>query len=121
MKPSRPSPDDRAGFRTTRWSVVQAAAGPHSGAAHEALAILCSAYWYPIYAFVRRSGHDAEDARDLTQGFFLRLLEKRDIGSADPLHGRFRGYLLGSVKHFLANEKARQRAEQRVGDLIGRI
>ncbi len=107
--------DDGSGFRTTRWSVVHAAAGPNSGVAREALATLCEAYWYPVYAFVRRSGHDAEEARDLTQGFFARLLEKRDIGSADPLHGRFRGYLLGSVKHFLANEKARQRALKRGG------
>ena len=107
--------DNRSRFRTTRWSVVHAAASPNSGAAHEALATLCEAYWYPVYAFVRRSGHSAEDARDLTQGFFARLLEKRDLGSADPVRGRFRGYLLGSVKHFLANEKARQRALKRGG------
>jgi RNA polymerase sigma-70 factor (ECF subfamily) len=109
------SADNRSRFRTTRWSVVHAAVGPNSGAAHEALATLCEAYWYPVYAFVRRSGHNAEDACDLTQGFFARLLEKRDIGSADPVHGRFRGYLLGSVKHFLSNEEARQRALKRGG------
>lgn len=109
------APDNRSGFRTTRWSVVHAAAGSGSGAAREALATLCEAYWYPVYAFVRRSGASAEDARDLTQGFFARLLEKRDVGGADPAHGRFRGYLLGSVKHFLANERARQRALKRGG------
>jgi RNA polymerase sigma-70 factor (ECF subfamily) len=114
--PNEPDPpDDRRRFRTTRWSVVHAAAGPDSGAAHEALATLCETYWYPVYAFVRRSGHDAEDARDLTQGFFTRLLEKRDVGGATPLHGRFRGYLLGSVKHFVANERARERALKRGG------
>jgi len=108
-------PDNRSRFRTTRWSVVQAAAGPRSGDAREALATLCDTYWYPVYAFVRRSGHAAEEARDLTQGFFVRLLEKRDLGSADPVRGKFRDYLLGAVKHFLANERARQQALKRGG------
>ena len=109
------TPDDRSRFRTTRWSVIQAAAGPNSGDARKALATLCDTYWYSVYAFVRRSGHKAEDARDLTQGFFTRLLEKRDIGSADPLRGKFRDYLLGAVKNFLANERARERALKRGG------
>jgi RNA polymerase sigma factor (sigma-70 family) len=110
-------PDDRSRsrFRTTRWSIVQAAAGPISGDARQALAALCETYWYPVYAFVRRSGHDAEDARDLTQGFFARLLERRDVGGADPVRGRFRDYLLGAAKHFLANERARRQALKRGG------
>jgi DNA-directed RNA polymerase specialized sigma24 family protein len=119
MSPPTPNgpdaPDNRSHFRTTRWSVVHAAAGPNSGDAHEALTTLCDSYWYPVYAFLRRSGQEAEDARDLTQGFFARLLEKRDIGSADPVHGKFRDYLLGAVKHFLANERARERALKRGG------
>jgi RNA polymerase sigma-70 factor (ECF subfamily) len=109
------SPEKRDRFRTTRWSVIHAAAGANSGDAHEALATLCEAYWYPVYAYVRRTGQKAEDARDLTQGFFARLLEKRDIAGADPVHGKFRDYLLGSVKHFLSNERARERALKRGG------
>jgi len=112
------APDNRDRFRTTRWSVIHAAAGPNSGDAHEALATLCEAYWYPVYAYVRRSGQKAEDARDLTQGFFARLLEKRDIAGADPVHGKFRDYLLGSVKHFLSNERARERALKRGGGRV---
>jgi RNA polymerase sigma-70 factor (ECF subfamily) len=104
-----------AAFRTTRWSVIQAAAGRDSAAAREALSILCETYWYPVYAFVRRSGCDPEEARDLSQGFFARLLEKRDLGSADPARGRFRGFLLGSVRHFLSNERDRVRALKLVG------
>jgi len=106
---------DHSRFHTTRWSVVHAAAGPNSGAAHEALATLCESYWYPVYAFVRRSGHDADDALDLTQGFFARLLEKRPFGKADPALGRFRGYMLGSVKHFMAHERAHANALKRGG------
>lgn len=105
----------RARFQTTRWSLIQAAVGQDSAAARDALATLCEAYWYPVYAFVRRSGNDPDEARDLTQGFFARLLEKRDIGSADPARGRFRGFLLGSVRHFVANERDRARALKRGG------
>ena len=102
-------------FQTTRWSVVQAAGAQDSSAARDALATLCESYWYPLYAFVRRSGYGAEDARDLTQGFFTRLLEKRDFRMADPERGRFRSFLLASLKHFLANERARARALKRGG------
>ena len=77
-------------FRTTRWSVVNAARAEDSSAAQEALAVLCETYWYPLYSFVRRSGLAAHDAEDVTQGFFARLLDKRDIGGADPQRGRFR-------------------------------
>jgi len=111
------APEDRhpARFRTTRWSVIEAAAGEDSAAARDALATLCETYWYPVYAFVRRSGCDADEARDVTQAFFARLLEKRDIGSADPGRGRFRAFLLGSVRHFLSNERDRARALKRGG------
>jgi RNA polymerase sigma-70 factor (ECF subfamily) len=119
MSPADDRPrDDRrhpASFRTTRWSVVRAAAGRDSAAATAALATLCDVYWYPVYAFIRRSGGDAEQARDLTQDFFTRLLEKRDLGSADPERGRFRSYLLGSVRHFLSNVRDRARAAKRGG------
>jgi len=114
------TPDNRhaARFRTTRWSVIQAAAGEDSKAARDALGTLCETYWYPVYAFVRRSGCDPDEARDVTQGFFARLLEKRDIGSADPTRGRFRGFLLGSVRHFLSNERNRARALKRGGGQV---
>lgn len=102
-------------FLTTRWSVVQAAGEEDSPASREALARLCEAYWYPLYAFVRRSGHDAAAARDLTQGFFARLLEKRDLAAADPGRGRFRSFLLANLKFFLANERERQGALKRGG------
>ena len=112
------TPEDRrhpARFHTTYWSVIQAAAGEDSAAARDALGTLCETYWYPIYAFVRRSGCDPDEAGDLTQAFFARLLEKRDIGMADPVRGRFRGFLLGSVRHFLSNERDRARALKRGG------
>ena len=102
-------------FHTTRWSVIQAAGGKDSEAARKALSELCENYWYPLYAFVRRSGNGVEDAEDLTQGFFARLLEKRDIGAAAPGRGKFRTYLLGSLKHFMANERDRGQALKRGG------
>lgn len=80
----------------------------------KALAWLCEAYWYPIYAFIRRQGHDPEDARDLAQGYFARLLERRDLQDVDPALGRFRSFLLASVRHFLSNERDRERAKKRV-------
>ncbi len=95
----------RAAFPTTRITLIQAAcAGPGSDA-REAVAILCSAYWYPIYAYVRRLGHPREEAEDLTQGFFARVLEKRYFHDFQPERGRFRSFLLTALKHFLANER----------------
>jgi RNA polymerase sigma-70 factor (ECF subfamily) len=79
------------------------------------LAELCQTYWYPIYAFIRRDGADAEQAMDLTQGFFARLLEKGDLADVDRSRGRFRSWLLASVKHFVANERDRERASKRGG------
>jgi len=115
-EPENPdAPRARAAFRTTRWSVVAAAGGKDSGAARQALAVLCESYWYPVYVFVRSTGHAAPEAEDLTQGFFARLLEKRDLRSADPARGRFRFFLLGSVRHFVANAEARERAVKRGG------
>lgn len=105
-------------FLTTRWSVVRAAArGEHpTGTDVEAaLASLCEGYWYPLYGYVRRQGHGADDARDLTQAFFARLVEKRDLDGAAPELGRFRAYLLAALKHFLANERERGRALKRGG------
>ncbi len=104
----------RSRFATTQWSLVLAAA--RTGAADpEALARLCSLYWYPVFAFVRRQGHSADEAQDLTQGFFTRLLEKRELGNADQDRGRFRSFLLTACRHFISNEADRIRAIKRGG------
>lgn len=106
----------RAGqFLTTHWSVVLAAADTSSPQAPQALATLCQAYWYPLYAFVRRQGHSPHDAQDLTQAFFARLLEKGYLKDVDRQRGRFRSFLLASLKHFLANQWDRARALKRGG------
>ncbi len=104
-------------FATTHWSVVLAAGGDRSAQADRALAELCADYWYPLYVFVRRRGHDADAARDLTQAFFAKLLEKNDLKAADPARGRFRSFLLTSMKNFLASEWRRQAAVKRGGDV----
>lgn len=102
-------------FDTTNWSVVIKAGGDHSSAAREALGTLCSAYWYPIYAMVRRYGYDATDAEDQTQAYFTRFLEKGWVKEVRPEHGRFRSFLLVSVRNFLHNERDRERAAKRGG------
>jgi RNA polymerase sigma-70 factor (ECF subfamily) len=102
-------------FATTHWSLVLAARGQPSPEARAALADLCRVYWYPLYAFIRRGGHGATAAEDLTQEFFARLLEKGWLGQADRTKGRFRSFLLAACKHFLANERARERALKRGG------
>jgi RNA polymerase sigma factor (sigma-70 family) len=94
----------RAQFTTTNWSEVVAAGDATLPGAAEALERLCRAYWYPLYAYVRRCGHSAEDARDLTQEFFHRLLASDWIARADQGKGRFRTFLLCGLKNFLANE-----------------
>jgi RNA polymerase sigma-70 factor (ECF subfamily) len=102
-------------FATTRWSLVLAAKDKAAPEARQALADLCTAYWYPLYAYVRRQGHDAEQAQDLTQEFFTRLLEKDFLRAVDPVRGRFRAFLLAALRHFLANEWDRAKASKRGG------
>jgi RNA polymerase sigma-70 factor (ECF subfamily) len=102
-------------FATTRWSIVVAAGRRSSPDVRAALATLCATYWYPLYAYVRRQGHAAEDAQDLTQEFFARLLEKNYVAAADRSRGKFRSFLLASLKHFLANEWRRGAAQKRGG------
>ncbi len=104
-------------FETTHWSLVAAAKPGEEGRsrAREALGELCRAYWYPLYAFARYRGHSADDAQDLTQAFFTRILETDGFACADPDRGRFRSYLLGAMKHFLANDWHRGRALKRGG------
>ncbi len=93
-----------AGFATTRWTVVLSAGDPGSPQAATALETLCRAYWYPLYAYVRRRGHSPADAQDLTQEFFSQLLQHRWVARADRHKGRFRSFLLMAMKRFLANE-----------------
>jgi RNA polymerase sigma-70 factor (ECF subfamily) len=105
-------------FDTTHWSVVVAAGGDDSSAARAALATLCETYWYPLYAYVRRWGASVDDARDLTQGFLLSLLERRDFENLRQERGRFRAFLLASLQHFLANDAARRRTQKRGGGVL---
>jgi len=107
----------QASFATTRWTVVLSAGDPHSAGAATALEALCRAYWYPLYAYVRRRGHSAADAQDLTQEFFARLLEHNWIARADRQKGRFRSFLLMAMNRFLANEWDKARTQKRGGDL----
>jgi len=102
-------------FAETHWSVVLSAGRGDDTRSREALARLCQTYWYPLYAFVRRHGHSPEDAQDLTQGFFAHLLEHHALAKAHPAKGRFRSWLLASLRHFLANEQARASAQKRGG------
>ena len=101
------------GFRTTRWTDVLAAARGDGARSRRALETLCEAYWYPVYAFVRRQGFAAEEARDLTQGYFTRLIERRGLKGVKPELGRFRSFLLASVRHYLFNEIDHERARKR--------
>src|SRR5258705_8960183 len=104
-------------FATTHWSVVLLAAQNSVPEASEALEKLCASYWYPLYAYVRRTGRNVEDAQDLTQEFFARLLEKQYLGLATPERGRFRTFLLSSLKNFLANDWKRSQRQKRGGGI----
>ena len=104
-------------FATTRWTMVFEAGRPPSVDSDNALAGLCEAYWFPIYAYVRRRGNSKEDAEDLTQMFFSRLLDREMFAGLDRGHGRFRAFLLASLKHFLSNEWDKRRAIKRGGSI----
>ncbi len=104
-----------ARFPTTQWSVVLAARGQTGAEAREALESLCTAYWYPLYAYTRSQGNDPETARDLTQAFFTHLLERELLQPVDPAKGRFRAFLLASLKNFLSHERERAQALKRGG------
>lgn len=102
-------------FVTTHWSVVLAAGHAASDGADVALEKLCRAYWWPLYAFVRRRGYAAHDAQDLTQEFFARLLAKDFLRAVDRSKGKFRSFLLAALEHFLAKEWRNSRAQKRGG------
>lgn len=102
-------------FAETRWTLVVTAGGKTSPRAEEALAELCRQYWSPLYGFIRAQGYSREDAEDLTQGFFERLIARRDLAAGDPARGRFRSFLLVAVKHFISNARDHQRTIKRGG------
>ena len=120
LSPENPTQtSDAAGdiFATTRWTVVLAAGHRGAPQADVALEELCRTYWYPLYAYVRRHGHSREDAEDLTQAFFARLLEKNYLDGISSEKGKFRAFLLTAVKRFLANEWDRERSQKRGGGI----
>jgi RNA polymerase sigma-70 factor (ECF subfamily) len=102
------------GFHTTHWTVVLAA-GTEGTLAHEALSSLCSTYWYPLYAFIRRQGATPHEAEDLTQEFFCRILKRDWLANVLPERGKFRSFLLTCLKNFLSNERERAGAQRRGG------
>ena len=102
-------------FPTTSWSLIATAGHDSSGAA-DALSALCTAYWMPVYAFIRRKRYSPEESEDLSQAFFARVLEHRTLLEARRERGRFRSFLLASVTHFLANEWDRSKTRKRGGD-----
>jgi len=111
-----PASASPAAFTTTHWSVVLEAQG-ESPAAHEALENLCRTYWRPIYGFIRRQGTKPEEAKDITQGFFGLILERKDFQSVRQEKGRLRSFLLASLKHFMMNERRNAAAIKRGGGL----
>jgi RNA polymerase sigma factor (sigma-70 family) len=108
----------RSDFPTTRWTLVVAASDPKRKEVRSALAFLCENYWYPLYAYLRRRGYPADQAQDLTQEFFIRVLEGRYLDRANPEKGRFRAFLLTSLKFFVADEEDRNRAQKRGGGAL---
>lgn len=112
-------PSGSHGFHTTHWSLIAALPNREerdaNERAREALEHLCDAYWKPLYAFARYSGHTTEDAQDLTQAFLAKVVAQGGLGGADRERGRFRSYLLGAMKHFMANTREHARAKKRGG------
>lgn len=111
----RPSGAGQGRFATTQWSVVLSAGKDSTPKSRAALSALCATYWPPLYAYLRRTGCSREVAEDTVQGFFALLLEREDLRTVSPERGRFRSFLLASLKHFLANERDRERALKRGG------
>ena len=108
----------RSEFPQTRWTLVVAAGNPHQKEARSALVFLCEKYWYPLYAYLRRRGYRADQAQDLTQEFFIRVLEGRYVDRAVQEKGRFRAFLLTSLNFFVADEEDRNRAQKRGGGAL---
>lgn len=102
-------------FATTRWTIVLRAGGSLDGSATVALEELCRIYWFPLYGYVRGRGYSREDAEDMTQGFFTQLLRRDDFSGLGEQKGKFRAFLLASLKHYIANEYDRSSALKRGG------
>lgn len=102
-------------FRTTRWSLVLLSAQSKAAGSKEAFAELCRLYWYPLYGFIRHRGYSPEDAQDLTQGFFLHLIQQESLSRVDRSKGKFRSFLLASLQNYLSNEAERARCLKRGG------
>jgi len=115
MEAAPRSPGDA--FAPTHWTLVLRARGD-SPEAQAALSALCEAYWPPVFRFLRREGHDEDSARELVQEFFARLLAGGRLDAVDPARGRFRSFLLGAVKHFLADMREREQRQKRGGGLV---
>ena len=111
-----PFVEGKASFHTTRWTIVMKAAQSQALGGQSALAELCRLYWYPLYIFARRRGHSPDDAQDLTQGFFLHMLEHRALARVDRLKGKFRSFLLASFQNYLSDQIARTHRLKRGGD-----
>ena len=111
-------PPGAARFATTHWSVVVAARDGDACGVRAALAALCQTYWYPLYAFIRRRGYTWDQAQDLTQEFFARLLEKDGLRLVDQAKGRFRSFLMAACRNFLANEHDRAQSQKRGGGRV---
>jgi RNA polymerase sigma factor (sigma-70 family) len=111
-----PPAEGAASFHTTRWTVVMRAAQSQAQGGQSALAELCQIYWYPLYIFARRRGYSPEDAQDLTQGFFLHLLQHRALGGVDRLKGKFRSFLLASFQNHISDAFKRASRLKRGGD-----
>ena len=111
-----PPAEGAASFHTTRWTIVMRAVQNQTLGGQSALAQLCRNYWYPLYMFARRRGHSPEDAQDLTQAFFLHLLEQRALAGVDRLKGKFRSFLLASFQNHLSDQVDRARSLKRGGD-----
>src|SRR6516164_5544581 len=117
MPPALQATTRDSSFASTRWTIVRQAADSQTASQHalSALSELCQIYWRPVYVFVRRQGTPQHDAQDLTQGFFADLIESRAYTRADPMKGRFRSFLLGTLKHFVAHFRDYDRAQKRGG------
>jgi RNA polymerase sigma factor (sigma-70 family) len=112
---SKPEHGGHHWFATTHWSVVLAAGQTNSPEMEAALEALCKSYWFPIYSYIRRRGHEHQNALDLAQGFFEMLLEKKNLAGIDPHRGRFRSFLLTVLNGYLANQYDRETAQKRGG------
>ena len=117
MKGATSNHSKKAHFRTTHWSVVLAARTASSPDYRDALITLCETYWFPIYSYLRRQEYDVHEAKDHVQGFFATIIEKQGLRSVNPEKGKFRSYLLGALKHYLADARDRDKAQKRGGGI----